>query len=93
MKILLVHSFEVEDEVPKFNAISYHRMNKPHQVLSRLFPEFKCVHTPRAVELSDEFLEQFQVVLFLRYIDLEENIDTIVNQLKRLNIPFRVIQI
>lgn len=90
MKILLVHSFEVNDEVPKFNAISYWRMNKPHQVLSRLYTEFECVHTPRAVELSDEFLEQFQVVLFLRYIDLEENIDTIVNQLKRLNIPFGV---
>jgi glycosyltransferase involved in cell wall biosynthesis len=89
-KILLVHSFEVEDDKPKFNAISYHRMNKPHQVLSRLFPEFEVVHTPRAVELSDEFLLNFELVLFLRYIDLLNNIDPIVSQLKRLGIKFGV---
>lgn len=90
-KILCVHSFEPNgDERPKFNAISYHRILKPHQVLCRLYPEFEVVHTPRAVELSDEFLEQFSLVLFLRYIDLAENIDPIVAQLKRLGIKFGV---
>lgn len=90
MKVLLVHSFEINDDKPKFNAISYHRMNQPHRVLNRLYPEIEVIHTPRAVELSDEFLQNFELVLFLRYIDLLENIDPIVEQLKRLGIKFGV---
>jgi len=88
MKILLIHSFDIkEDGMPEFNAISYHRMNKPHQVLSRVYPDVECVHTPYAKDLPDEFLSNFQLVLFLRHID---NIEVIVPQLKRLSIPFGV---
>jgi hypothetical protein len=91
MKILLIHSFEIEEnEQPKFNAISYHRMNKPHQVLTRLYPECEVVHTPTAQGLSDEFLSNFDIILFLRFIELEEHIDTIIEQLNRLGIPFGV---
>lgn len=91
MKVLLVHSFDIEDDgQPKFNAISYHRMNKPHQVLSRLYPDCEVIHTPTPRDLSDEFLSNFDLVLFLRFIDLEDNIDNVINQLKRLGIPFGV---
>ena len=59
MKILLCHSFEVKDGQPEFNAISYHRINKPHQVLTRLYPEFEILHTPRIGDLDVTFLKNF----------------------------------
>jgi processive 1,2-diacylglycerol beta-glucosyltransferase len=90
MKILCCHSFEINDEVPKFNAISYHRVTKPHQVLSRLYPECEVIHTPHAQGLNDEFVGQFDLVLFLRFIELEEHIDTIIEQLNKLGVPFGI---
>lgn len=90
MKILLIHSFEIKDGEPEFNAISYHRINKCHQVLSRVYPDVECTHTPSALNLTDEFLSNFDIVLFLRFIELEENIDKVIDQLKRLEIPFGV---
>jgi hypothetical protein len=82
MKILLVHSFSVKDDKPQFNAISYHRMHKPHQVLERLNPEFEIINTPEADSLSVEFLSQFKVVLFLRFITKLEDIENVVKKCK-----------
>ena len=85
-KILLVHSFDIASGHPKFNAISYHRILSPHRVLSREFPEYECHHVPSSHGLGDEFLQNFSLVLFLRYIDNEE----ITPKLKSLGIPFGI---
>lgn len=82
MKILLCHSFEVKDGQPEFNAISYHRINKPHQVLTRLYPEFEILHTPRIGDLDVNFLKNFEIVIFLRFIDLYENLDSTVKKIR-----------
>lgn len=85
MKILLIHQFQVSNDKPIFNAVSYYRMNKPHQVLSRLYPEFEFTHSLPADNYPDELLSTFNLVIFCRNID---NSKGIVEQLNRLDIPF-----
>lgn len=85
-KVLLIHSFTVNEEKPVWNAISYHRILQPHRVLSREFPEYECHHVPSASGLTEEFLENFKLVIFLRAIDDME----IVPKLRKLGIKFGI---
>lgn len=84
-KILLIHSFNIIQDTPVFNAVSYYRMNKPHEVLSRLYPEFEITHSLPADEYPDELLSTFNLVIFCRQIDKSKGI---IEQLNRLDIPF-----
>lgn len=86
-KVLLIHSFDLVSGDPKFNAISYHRVLMPHRVLSRNY-DYECHHVPSGVGLETEFLQNFQLVIFLRFIDDME----IVTKLKELDIPFGIDQ-
>lgn len=81
-KILCVHTFQVkEDGSPIFNAISYHRILQPHRVLSRLM-DCEVHHVPTSKDLEEDFLKNFQLVIFLRFIDDL----TIIEKLKKLGI-------
>lgn len=84
MKILCIHSFTVNEGKPEFNAISYHRMIMPHRVLRR-HTDWEVHHSPTS-KLSDEFLSNFQLVIFLRFIDDM----AIVEQLRKLGIKFGI---
>ena len=84
-KILCIHYFDVNDGNPKFNAISYHRILQPHRVLSRL-TGWEVHHVPSAKGLTDEFLKEFNLVIFLRFIDDL----TICDRLRSLGIKFGV---
>jgi len=85
MKILLIHSFNVKDNKPEFNAVSYYRMNKPHEVLARLNPDFEIVHSLPNDIYPDDFLQTIDLVLFCREID---NSNGIIEALNKLGIRF-----
>ena len=85
MKILLIHSFNVKDNKPEFNAVSYYRMNKPHEVLARLNPDFEIVHSMPNDIYPDDFLQTIDLVLFCREID---NSNGIIEALNKLGIRF-----
>ena len=82
MKVLCIHHFEVSQEgQPTFNAISYHRILQPHRVLSRL-TGCQVHHAPTSKGLEEEFLNNFELVIFLRFIDDME----IIPKLRKLGI-------
>lgn len=84
-KILLIHSFNIKDNKPEFNAVSYYRMNKPHEVLARLYPGFEIVHSLPNDIYPDDFLQTIDLVLFCREID---NTNGIIEVLNKLGIRF-----
>ena len=84
-KILLIHSFNVKDNKPEFNAVSYYRMNKPHDVLARLNPDFEIVHSLPNDIYPNDFLQTIDLVLFCREID---NSNGIIEALNKLGIRF-----
>jgi len=85
MRILLIHSFQIQNVNPVFNAVSYYRMNKPNEVLQRLYPEFEFTHAHTEEILPDEYLKEFNLVIFCRQI---HNDKEIIDQLNKLDIPF-----
>ena len=85
MRILLIHSFQIQNAKPVFNAVSYYRMNKPNEVLQRLYPEFEFTHAHTEEILPDEYLKEFNLVIFCRQIHNDKGI---IDQLNKLDIPF-----
>ena len=76
MKILLIHSFNVKDNKPEFNAVSYYRMNKPHEVLARLNPDFEIVHSlPNDIypDVSNDWKHRFRTTLFKKGCSISAN--------------------
>lgn len=87
MDILLVHNFTInESGGAEFGGCEYYRMQKPLEVLNRMYPEFKYA-TVQSVNdtLSDEFLKQFDLIIFSRRIADTENT---IARLDKLGIPF-----
>lgn len=69
MNILLIHPLiPVSADKVTFGAVEYYRMHKPHVVLSRVFPEFTYTTTDSVIQQSDEFLKNFDLILFSRII-------------------------
>lgn len=85
MKTLLIHSFNIQNDIPIFNAVSYYRMNKPNQFLSEKYPDFEFMHSLPNDEYPDDLLKTFNLVIFCRKIVNDKGI---IEQLNRLDIPF-----
>lgn len=86
MKILLIHAFGKQDDIAKFDAVSYYRMVKPNQVLNRLHPEIEFTHAlPNDEGITDEILKDFNLVIFCRRIP-----EGYAERLNKLGIKFGV---
>jgi len=84
-KILLV--FE------SLNGVSYHRMTKPNGVLGRIYPEFEFDVINGLVaedheQLTDEFLSNYNLIIFGRHIAHYDYIELLVARLNKLCIKF-----
>lgn len=67
MNILLVHDYQMKDGGATYNAVNYYRMQKPMEVLRRLYPEFDYFTAP-SIDVPDTVLNQTDLVLFSRVI-------------------------
>jgi hypothetical protein len=86
MKILLIHKLtKVSDDQVTFGAIPYYRMQKPLQVLNRLYPEIDYTTLDNIENVEDSFLKDFNLILFCREI---KNPDATKKRLDKLGIPF-----
>jgi hypothetical protein len=56
-------------------------MNKPHEVLARLNPDFEIVHSKPGDIYPDDFLQTIDLVLFCREIDNSNGIIEALNVL------------
>jgi hypothetical protein len=84
LNILLVHKLTlVAEDTVTFGAIPYYRMQKPMQVLNRLYPEFDYTTIDSIQGATDEFIQAFDLVLFCREIPEQS-----VERLNKLGIPF-----
>lgn len=92
MKILLVNNHQ-------FGGVEYYRALQPNNVLIKYNPEFKISSIPfihptddvtskEGTLIDDDFLQQFDLVHFLRQIGNFETVNGIVSRLNRLGIPF-----
>lgn len=85
MKILLVHKLErVNKTQVTYGAIPYYRLQKPMKVLNRMYPEIDFT-TVDSINVPDEFLQEFDLILFCREIT---NPDKTAERLNKLGIPF-----
>jgi glycosyltransferase involved in cell wall biosynthesis len=73
MKILLVTT-------PKITGLNYHRQLVPHNHLLKNYDGYQITPCVSLNQLSDEKLEEFDIVTFLRIIDLNGNTQNIINR-------------
>lgn len=71
MNILLIHHLNQSGESVTFGAVPYYRMQKPHEVLKRLYPEFDYI-TSDSVHVEESILKQTDLVLFTRVASQED---------------------
>lgn len=72
MNILLVHEYEMDkDRKVNYSGVVYHRMQKPFEVLHRLYPEIDYFTAPNLKPVPDNILDQTDLVLFSRGIPEE----------------------
>lgn len=88
MNILLIDNFQVQNEEPQFSGVTYYRMIKPHVVLKRHNEFDFTLINGITDEVSDELLKSFDLVIFSRCIGEYELIDSIVERLNKIGIPF-----
>jgi processive 1,2-diacylglycerol beta-glucosyltransferase len=86
MRILLVHPLQrVTEKEWTFGAVEYYRMHKPMVVLNRLYPEFHYATIDSIEPVDDDFLKDFDLIIFCRTI---KNPDATKERLDRLGIIF-----
>lgn len=71
MNILLIHELRQIGNDVTFGAVPYYRMQKPHQVLSRGYPEFDYI-TSTTVHVDPLILKQTDLVIFTRIANQED---------------------
>jgi len=60
-------------------GVQYHRLHMPHNALARLHPEFEVATVDTVVDVPDDFLKQFQLVVFSRTLSYEWGTRAILN--------------
>lgn len=75
MNILLIHELIQNDELITFGAVAYYRMQKPHEVLKRMYPEFDFI-TSNTIDVEEEIIKQTDLILFTRIVS-QEDIDKV----------------
>lgn len=91
MNILLVNSISEKQKQLTIGGVEYHRMQCPHVVLKRLYPEYDFLMTTHDHLLEgqlNDILSQTDLVIFSRSISSLHQIDAVCDKLERLNIPF-----
>jgi len=71
LNILLIHDLREKGEEVTFGAVPYYRMQKPHQVLKRMYPEFDYI-TSDSVRVDPKILNQTDLILFTRLVSQED---------------------
>jgi hypothetical protein len=70
IKILLVNDCPIKDSKAVINAVSYHRLIKPNQVLKRFYNDYEFSHcTMNDAGLDEDYFKQFQLVIFSRSLN------------------------
>lgn len=71
MNILLIHELRKEADHITFGAVPYYRMQKPHEVLKRMHPEFDYI-TADSIHIDQRLLDQTDLVIFTRIVKQED---------------------
>lgn len=84
MNILLIHNLINNEGRIEYGAVPYYRMQKPHEVLKRLYPEFDII-TSDGLDIDQSLLDQTDLVLFTRIVNKED-----IEKLNKLGIKWGV---
>lgn len=71
MNILLIHIIHGTSSDPVYGAVPYYRMQKPHEVLSRLHPEFDYISS-NTINVDDSVIKQTDLILLTRHQEPED---------------------
>lgn len=88
MNILLINNITKKGEALTVGGVEYHRMVKPHSVLQSLNPEFDFMMCANYFSVTDEILNQTDLVLFSRSLGVYDEIETIAEDLNKRCLPF-----
>lgn len=75
MNILLIHHLIDKNGQAQYGAVPYYRMQKPHEVLNRLYPEYDYI-TSNSLSIDEGLLNQTDLILFTRSVT-ESDIETL----------------
>ena len=67
MNILLIHHLTDNNGQAQYGAVPYYRMQKPHEVLNRLYPEYDYI-TSNSLNIEESILKQTDLILFTRSV-------------------------
>lgn len=75
MNILLIHQLKKHGESVTWGAVPYYRMQKPHEVLKRVYPEFDYI-TADSIHIEQNLIDQSDLILFTRLVE-QADIDAV----------------